>query len=139
MSLPGDLAGPHTAAEQVGLVLVGVAVVTAAGILIYRAWKRSRISPEELERRRRELLVASGKMGDAMLVEIRDDLLFYAYLVRGVEYTASQDVSRLKDRIPGDLSSIGPVAVRYDSRNPANSIVVAEQWSGLRLGESYRK
>ena len=26
----------------------------------------------------------------------------------------------------------GPVAVRYDARNPANSIVVAEHWSGLR-------
>jgi hypothetical protein len=139
MSLPGSLAGPFTAAEQVGLALAGAAAVTAVAILGYRAWKRSRVPPEELERRRRELLVASGKMGDAMLVEIRDEMLFYAYLVRGVEYTASQDVSRLKDRIPEDLSSIGPVAVRYDSRNPANSIVIAEKWSGLRLGESFRK
>jgi hypothetical protein len=85
------------------------------------------------------MLVAGGKMGDATLVEIRDELLFYAYLVRGVEYTASQDVSSLRDRVPADLSAVGPVGVRYDSRNPANSIVVAEQWSGLRLGESHRK
>ncbi len=33
-------------------------------------------------------------MSDAMLVEIREDLVFYSYGVRGVEYTASQDLSR---------------------------------------------
>jgi hypothetical protein len=31
-----------------------------------------------------------------------------------------------------DLSTIGPVSVKYDARNPANSIVLAENWSGLR-------
>jgi hypothetical protein len=27
---------------------------------------------------------------------------------------------------------IGPVSVKYDPRNPANSIVISEQWNGLR-------
>jgi len=63
-----------------------------------------------------------------MLVEIRDDLLFYSYGVRGVEYTASQDVSMLKQQMPPDFS-------RYDPKNPANSIVLAEQWSGLRASK----
>jgi hypothetical protein len=71
-------------------------------------------------------------MGDATLVEFRDNNLFYSYLVRGVEYTASQEVSALLDRLPDDLSSVGAVSVKYDPRNPANSIVVAEKWSGLR-------
>ena len=35
--------------------------------------------------------------------------------------------------IAPDLSGLGPVAVKYDPRNPANSIVLAEEWSGLRL------
>ena len=78
-------------------------------------------------------LVATGKMGDATLVEIRDDLVFYSYAVRGVEYTASQDVSRLAHRVPTDLSAMGAVSVKYDPRNPANSIVIAEEWSGLRV------
>ena len=82
---------------------------------------------------RRAHLVATGKMGDATLVEIREQHLFYAYLVRGVEYTASQDVSLLLERVPPDLTEVQTVAVRYDSRNPANSIVVAEHWSGLRI------
>jgi hypothetical protein len=81
-------------------------------------------------------LVEHGKMGDAQLVEIRDELIFYSYGVRGVEYTASQDISQLKQLVPSDLSALGSVSVRYDAKNPANSIVIAEQWSGLRTGKA---
>jgi hypothetical protein len=115
-------------------VSVGLAAVLAS-LLGYWAWKRSRVSPEERERRRRETLVAYGKMGDATLVEVREGHLFYSYDVRGVEYTASQDVSHLMSYIPTDLAVSGPVVVRYDARNPANSIVVAERWSGLRASK----
>ena len=98
----------------------------------YRAWRLSRVTPEERERRRREALVAGGKMGDANLMDVRDDLILYSYHVRGMEYTASQDISRLKSHMPADLSCLGSVSVKYDARNPANSIVLAERWSGLR-------
>ena len=97
-----------------------------------RAWKRSRVSPEERERRRRAWLVATGKMGDAVLVEMRETLVFYCYDVRGVEYTASQDIAPLAEKLPPGLSPNGAVSVKYDPRNPANSIVLAEEWSGLR-------
>src|SRR4051794_4275353 len=128
--MPGSLALSFTAAEAVTLALAGVLLILA-GIMGYRAWLKSRVTPEERERKRRSGLVAYGKMGDAMLVEIRGEHIFYSYLVRGVEYTASQDVSLLHEHMPaGDLSALGPVSVRYDARNPANSIVVAEQWSG---------
>jgi hypothetical protein len=122
---------PNAPVEYISLALSAllVAIVAALG---YRAWKTSRVTPEERERRRRSVLAATGKMGDAMLVEFRDNNLFYSYFVRGVEYTASQEVSSLTDRLPDDLSSVGAVSVKYDPRNPANSIVVAEQWSGLR-------
>jgi hypothetical protein len=122
------------AAELVALALGG-ALLALVGTMGYRAWKASRITPEERERRRRATLVAGGKMGDATLTEVREQFIFYAYLVRGVEYTASQDVSALRERVPMDLSTVNAVSVRYDPRNPANSIVVAEEWSGLHLGE----
>jgi len=102
----------------------------------YRAWQQTRISPEERERQRRAQLVGHGKMADATLVDIRDELLFYSYDVRGVDYTASQDISTLRQYIPSDLSSLLPVSVKYDPRNPANSIVVSEEWSGLRAGKT---
>jgi hypothetical protein len=118
-------------------ITLGLAFVLAVlvAILGYWAWKRSRVSPEERERRRREMLVATGKMGDATLVEMREGHLFYSYDVRGVEYIASQDISRLAAYIPTELVVSGPVLVRYDARNPANSIVVAEGWSGLRASK----
>jgi hypothetical protein len=121
----------YTTAEAVTLALAGVLAVLIA-LIGYRAWQNSRVTPEERERRRRLMLVRQGKMGDATLVEIREDLVFYSYLVRGVEYTASQDVTRLREQIPADLSSVGALSVKYDARNPANSIVVAEDWSGIR-------
>jgi len=133
--MPGALAFWYTAADITTVALV-VALVVLVGIIGYRAWKNSRITPEERERRRRSLLVAYGKMGDATLVEVREDLLFYSYAVRGVEYTASQDVSLLKKFMPPDLSALGPVGVKYDARNPANSIVLDEQWSGLRASKA---
>jgi hypothetical protein len=111
-----------------GGVLAGLGARVA-----YRAWKRSRVSPGELERRRRTALVSQGKMGDATVVELRDDFVLYSYAVRGVAYTASQDLSTLKHLLPQDLdAAIGPVLVKYDGRNPANSIILAEDWCGLR-------
>jgi hypothetical protein len=124
-------------AQWISLSLGGVLLVLV-GIMGYRAWRVSRVTPEERERRRRTALVAAGKMGDATLTEVREPFIFYAYLVRGVEYTASQDVSALRERVPTDLSLVSAVSVRYDPRNPANSIVVSEEWSGLHLGEARR-
>jgi hypothetical protein len=133
--MPGALALSFTTAETVTLALAGLLVVLVA-MMGYRAWQRSRVTPEERERQRRLALVAYGKINDATLVEIRDDLVFYCYDVRGVEYTASQDVAHLRQYMPPDLSTIGPVFVKYDAHNPANSIVVAENWSGIRTSKA---
>ena len=129
--MPGTLAWSSTAVET-GLVSLATAVVVLLVVIGVRRWKASRVTPAERERRRRAMLVARGKMGDAVLVELHDDLVFYTYSVRGVEYTASQDVSGLKDQFPQDLSALLAVGVKYLPQNPANSIVLAEDWSGLR-------
>ena len=129
--MPDGLVSRFTAAEAVTVALAVVLAVLLA-MVAYRAWKRSRTTPEQRERQRRLWLVATGQICDASLVEIREDLVFYSYAVRGVEYTASQDVSRLGQRIPTDLSAMGSVSVKFDPRNPANSIVLAEEWTGLR-------
>jgi|SRR5262245_47427901 len=130
MAVP--LAYSFSPADALTLGLAGV-LLFLIGLILRRAWKRSRVTPEERERRRRAELVARGKMGDANLVEIHDNLLLFSYDVRGVQYTASQDISALKQYIPTDLSvAIGPVLVKYDPKNPANSVVLSEEWSGLR-------
>lgn len=121
----------YTAADGITAALLGVLLVLL-GAMGVRAWVGARVAPDEKERRRRSMLLSGGKQGDGNLVDIHDDLLVYSYAVRGVEYTASQDVSKLKPYVPCDIASLGPICVRYDPRNPANSIVLAEEWSGLR-------
>jgi len=120
----------YNVARLAVFVLAAVLAVILA-IIGWRAWQRSRVTPEERERRRRAWLAVSGKMGDATLVEVHGHFVFYTYAVRGVEYTASQDVSKFTDKLPGDLSQLPAVGVKYDPKNPANSIIVAEEWSGI--------
>jgi hypothetical protein len=129
----------YTAADGVTAALL-IALIVLLGAIALRSWRRSQISPEEKERRRRLMLLVRGKMGDASLLEINNDLVIYSYDVGGVEYTASQDISHLRQFLPDeDASIIGHILVRYDPRNPANSIVIAEEWSGLRSANSHRK
>jgi hypothetical protein len=119
-------------AAELSTIALGVILLGLLAVIGYRAWQRARVTAEERERRRCALLVARGKITDAMLVEIREKLVFYSYLVRGVEYTASQDLSRFVGEAAMDFSGVSALSVKYDPRNPANSIVAAEEWSGLR-------
>jgi len=64
--------------------------------------------------------------------EIR--FILYKYEIGGVEYECSQDVTSLRDQVKAeDLRLSFPCSVRYDVRRPENSIIVAENWSGLRM------
>jgi hypothetical protein len=112
-----EVSTSYTAA---GLITIVLALLSILG---YRAWQRSRVSPAERERRRCARLVSIGKMGDGALVEIQESVVFYSYAVRGVEYTASQDLALL-GRSPVEINPVHSLCVKYDPRNPANSIVV---------------
>jgi len=113
-------------------VLGGATVVALGSWGAYR-YIKGRPSAAELERRRRVALHSRGKMGDANLLEFREDVVFYTYDIAGVEYSACQDLAGLEPLLPADRwSTIGPACIKYDPRNPANSIVLCEEWSGLR-------
>ena len=115
------------------LAVVGGVTTAALGAWGVRKYLKSRPTEAELERRRRRDLFARGKMGDGNLLEYREHVVFYNYAVAGVEYTACQDLADLQSLIPSDRwSAIGPASIKYDPRNPANSIVLCEEWSGLR-------
>jgi len=116
-------------------VQIGLLCAVAAGLAALGVWValRNRSTPEKLERSRRLALQARGRLGDALLDEVQDNTLYFTYSVRGVQYTASQDVSSLRDRLPEDLDClIGAAGMKYSPTNPANSILVCEEWSGLR-------
>ena len=111
-------------------------VCLASGIALLRmgAALRSRLTPEKRERRRRLDLHLNGRLGDALLTEFHEDTLYYTYDVRGVHYTASQDITGMRDQLPDDTERLGGmVTIKYSGQNPANSILICEEWSGLRL------
>jgi hypothetical protein len=108
----------------------------AALILTLGVWLlvRSLHRRQDKERLRRGTVHREGRMGEALVTDVRDGIVYYQYEVRGVVYAASQDVSALVDRLPSDLTQvIGHAALKYLPRNPANSITVCEEWSGLRV------
>lgn len=114
------------------------ALLTAAGILLAAAlWIifRRRLSPEEKERRRRLAVNAFRRAIEGVVDDADGEFIHFKYHLRGVTYSASQDVSALSAILPENRGLLlGTASVRFDPRNPANSIVVCEEWSGLRNG-----
>jgi len=93
-----------------------------------------RVNPEKRERKRRLELHRHGRLGDALVTEATEMMLYYAYSVRGVQYEASQDLGGLRHLLPAEPERlIGPASLKYSTRNPGNSILICEEWSGLRV------
>ena len=126
------------------LGVIAVAGLCAGGVV---AWLKLRKRPteEELERERRQHLVKEGRIIDGTILDISEldanesgrtagmQLILYKYEISGVVYECSQDVTNLKDYVNIHECRLAfPCSVRYDPRRPANSIIVAENWIGLR-------
>ncbi len=59
-------------------------------------------------------------------------LVCYSYSISGVSYETAQDITGLEERACLDRLGGGqPASVKYDPANPSNSILIAEDWSGL--------
>lgn len=120
----------------IGLGVACVAIL--AGVLA----RGRRKTPEERERERRMRISEIGRITDGTVIDVNEldvngsgemQLLVYQYDVAGVSYEASQDVTTLRHRV--DLHSCRAglmTSIKYDPANPGNSIVIAENWSGLR-------
>lgn len=111
----------------IGLLVTAILVPLAVYIVFQR-----RITPVEKERRRRAFVNRGSRTIEGLISEANADLIHFQYELRGVMYFASQDVSALHPLLPLNPERlIGAVSVKYDPRNPANSIVLCEDWSGL--------
>ena len=126
------------------LASIGAAVACLGGVVWYMA-TRKQTNYEEIERTRRQDLVLGGRIIDGTVIDIADmdayeakrpegmQLILYKYEIAGVSYECSQDIGGLKDVIQLSDIRVGfPCSVRYDPRQPENSIVIAENWIGLR-------
>jgi len=119
-------------------------LLTGAGLAIfsYGLLRRKPKTAEELERERRVWLTTVGRITDGTVIDVQEVapdgqrsaiMLIYRYDVAGVSYEASQDVTYLRQWINLHSCRLGlPTSVKYDSRNPGNSMVISEGWVGLR-------
>jgi hypothetical protein len=125
------------------LVLGAIGVALASYALLRRKPK----SADDVERERRTWLNTIGRITDGTVIDVQEidaqqskgasnrpaTMLIYQYDVAGVSYEASQDVTYLRQWINLHSCRLGlPTSVKYDARNPGNSMVIAEGWIGLR-------
>jgi hypothetical protein len=130
----------------------------AAGAAVLR-WITRSPDPDDLERRRRSHVNRVGRIVDGQIVEIielagkpaeekadsarkasrrdasdsRRRLVGYSYSISGVSYETAQDVTGLEERAAlHSLAAGQPASVKYDPANPSNSILIADDWSGLQ-------
>ncbi len=131
-----------------GIAIAGSAAISFAGVWIWRIVRRwRRPSPDEIERLRRLEVNACGRIAMGRIVELAEPLqdgpagpvLLYDYEVAGVTYEAAQDLSALPEIaaaapfLPGQTAS-----VKYDPKQPTNSILACETWCGIPDLESPR-
>jgi hypothetical protein len=131
----------HTNPWEITAAAASIVILGAAGLwLVFR----KRPTAEELERARRQFLVHSGRLVDGMLLDICEfkgedgrilTMLLYKYRLGGVDYECSQDITDMPGVVDaGEVRAGFPCTVRSQPGNPQNSIVIAEEWTGLRMG-----
>jgi hypothetical protein len=136
----------------------GAAAVLLAGSLLYR-WRSRPPTPEEIERRRRLHVNQVGRIAEGRVTELIQtsppdsgkrksgifscgngtvavpaarQMVCYTYSISGVTYETAQDVTGLEERVHLHRIVAGqPASVKYDPSNPSNSILVADDWSGM--------
>jgi hypothetical protein len=120
-------------------MILGGAALAFGG---YALLRRKPKAADDLERDRRVWLNTIGRITDGTVIDVQEiapdgqraaTMLIYQYDVAGVSYEASQDVTYLRQWINLHSCRLGvPTSVKYDSRNPGNSLVISEGWIGLR-------
>jgi hypothetical protein len=139
------------------LVMAGAAVAAVA--MIAYAFFRPAEDPEATERRRRLHLNQIGRIAEGQIVELSEHppappaprkrlfgegvrpmphtrarhLVSYSYAISGVTYHTAQDITGLEGQVRFERLVAGqPASIKYDPANPTDSILVADDWSGLR-------
>ena len=136
----------------------GGAALAALAMIVY-AFIRPAPDPEEEERKRRLYLNQVGRIAEGQVVDLVEHppeskearkglfgvgarplpdkrprhLVAYSYSISGVTYETSQDITGLESQVRFERLVAGqPASVKYDPSNPVDSILVADDWSGLR-------
>ena len=140
----------HTRLDWHVWALNAAALAVVGGAFISR-WLGRSPEPDEIERQRRAYLNQIGRIVEGQitdLVEVAEDaarrkggqeaagrrkLVCYSYSISGVSYETAQDITSMEGRAGLERIITGlPASIKYDPSNPSNSILLADDWSGLR-------
>jgi hypothetical protein len=141
------------------VLALGAGSILAIGLIVF-AFVRPNVDPEEAERKRRLHLNHIGRIAEGQVVDLSEHaaepgeerrngilgsrartvpdtrprhMVSYSYSISGVTYHTAQDVTGLESQVRFDRLMAGQQAsVKYDPSNPSDSILVADDWSGLR-------
>ena len=131
-----------------------------AAVTMFLWLRRKPVDANDVERARRAYLNRIGRIVEGQVLEIVEHrrgestangdakhssffkrnghheaprkLLYYAYAISGVSYETAQDITGLEERLHLSRVASGQIAsVKYDPSNPSNSILLADDWSGL--------
>ena len=150
--MKSSIADWKTVAAVAGAALAGIAMIAYA-------FFRPTVDPEEAERKRRLHLNQVGRIAEGQVVELAEhealpprasrrifggkpqpgadnrarQLVSYSYAISGVTYHTAQDITGLESQVRLERLVAGqPASIKYDPSNPVDSILVADDWSGLR-------
>ena len=141
---------------KVAAAMAGAAIAAIA--MVAYAFFRPSEPAQETERRRRLQLNQIGRIAEGQVVELVEHppeepvakrmfgpraqpildtrprhLVSYSYAISGVTYHTAQDITGLEGQIRFERLVTGqPASIKYDPSNPSDSIIVADDWSGLR-------
>ncbi|HLZ11108.1 MAG TPA: hypothetical protein VKP58_00850 [Candidatus Acidoferrum sp.] len=144
-------------ADPKTVLALAMAVLAGIGIIFY-AFFRPSADPEEAERKRRLHLNQIGRIAEGQVVELTQHpaeeepapktlfgskprplagrlrhIVSYSYSISGVTYQTGQDITGLESQVRLERLVAGqPASIKYDPSNPVDSILVADDWSGLR-------
>ncbi len=142
------------------LLAMAGGALAAVGLIGY-AFARPKVNAEEAERKRRLHLNHIGRIAEGQVVELSQHeapveeerrgllgakakakpladkgprhMVSYSYSISGVTYQTAQDITGLESQVRFERLVAGqPASVKYDPSNPSDSILVADDWSGLR-------
>jgi hypothetical protein len=143
---------------QTLIPLAGLGVLAA--VVVFFWLRRKKPDDAEIERERRAYLNRVGRIVEGQVIDVVENardaasvdgkprpvapvrtppaatmaqrLLFYTYAISGVTYETAQDITGLEERLHLTRVAAGQTAsVKYDPSNPSNSILLADDWSGL--------
>jgi hypothetical protein len=139
------------------VLALGAGAILAIALIAF-AFMRPNVDAEEAERKRRLHLNLIGRIAEGQVVELNEHspapseehrrffsrsrplpdtrlrhMVSYSYSISGVTYHTAQDITGLESQVRFDRLMAGQQAsVKYDPSNPSDSILVADDWSGLR-------